>query len=270
MFCGTAVTIISGAVAERVRFAGYLFLAIFVSLAIYPIFGHWAWGGTLLGGEGGWLGRLGFVDFAGSTVVHSVGGWVSLAACLVIGPRLGRFDGEGGGMRGGSPTLAMLGALMLLLGWFGFNGGSTLGWTDAVPGIIVNTVLAAVAGLLTHMMLDWARDGYPHPNGVINGMLAGLVAITANCHAVSAPAAVAIGVIGALVCVACGRRLERMRVDDVVGAVPVHLAAGVWGTLAVAIFGDPATLGTGLTRWEQLGVQAARRRGVRRAGVPGT
>jgi Amt family ammonium transporter len=256
MFCGTAVTIISGAVAERVRFAGYLFMAAVVSLLVYPVFGHWAWGGAYAG-EPGWLGSMGFVDFAGSTVVHGVGGWVALAACLIIGPRLGHYDEQGKPRRSPSSNLpvAMLGTLLLWFGWIGFNGGSTLSLDLTVPGIIANTMLAAIAGLMASIIAGWSIDRYPHPGTMINGCLAGLVAITAGCHAVSAWEAVVIGAVGGLVAVYVSLLLDRVKIDDVIGAVPVHLAAGVWGTLAVGLFGNLDILGTGLTRWEQLGVQ---------------
>ena len=256
MFCGTAVTIVSGAAAERVRFTGYLCIAAIVALS-YPVFGHWAWGGAL-SGEGGWLGNLGFVDFAGSTVVHGVGGWFALAACLVIGPRLGRFndDGSVNDTNGSNVPLAMLGALILWFGWIGFNGGSTLALDASVPGIIVNTMLAAAAGLCVSMIVGHAIQGFVHPSTAINGSLAGLVAITAGCYAVSAVEAALIGGVGSVIAFAVQSLLYRLKIDDVISAVPVHLAAGAWGTLAVALFGDLDILGTGLTRSGQLGVQA--------------
>lgn len=256
MFCGTAVTIVSGAVAERVRFGGYLFIAGVVAL-VYAVYGHWAWGGALLDQET-WLSGAGFVDFAGSTVVHSVGGWFGLIACIVIGARTGRFDenGKAHDSTGSNLPMAMLGTLLLWFGWLGFNGGSTLAFDGTVPGIIINTVMAAAAGMLIAGVWGWVHNGYPHPGALINGSLAGLVAITANCHAVSTPEALLIGGIGAAVCQCVTWLLLRYRIDDVISAAPVHLAAGIWGTLAVAIFGDLETLGTGLTRLEQLKIQA--------------
>ena len=254
-FCGATVTIVSGAVAERIKFTGYLAMALTVAM-VYPVVGHWAWAGGLLE-QGGWLSELGFVDFAGSTVVHGVGGWFGLAACIVVGARLGRFgdDGTVHETNGSNVPLAMLGAMMLWFGWIGFNGGSTLALDASVPGILVNTMLAGAAGLCVAMALGYRLQGYAHPSAAINGALSGLVAITANCHAVSAAEAVLIGSVGAMVCLAVQSLLYRLRIDDVISAVPVHLAAGVWGTLAVALFGDLGTLGTGLTRWQQLGVQ---------------
>ena len=255
VFAGTTVTILSGAVAERVKFSSYIIIAIICSL-IYPIFGHWAWGGAYAG-ESGWLAAKGFVDFAGSTVVHSFAGWVALAAIMIIGPRIGRFapDGTPRNVTPSNIPLAMFGTLVLWFGWIGFNGGSTLAFDGSVPGIIANTMLAASAGLLISFVAGWIKSGYPAPTAPLNGALAGLVAITANAHAVSAPSAFFIGAVAALVMMAAERLLEKNRLDDAVGAIPVHLAAGIWGTLAVALFADLEVLGTGLGRGEQIGVQ---------------
>lgn len=224
---------------------------------IYPVFGHWAWGGTLVG-DPGWLERMGFVDFAGSTVVHSVGGWVALAAVLVIGPRAGRFvDGESRIISGGDLPLAMLGVMLFVVGWIGFNGGSTLALSSAVPSIIANTLLSAAAGgAAAYVAVKWLRS--PHLDQVavpLNGVIAGLVAVTAACHAVSAAQSIIIGATGGLVMVYFTDWLARRRIDDAIGAIPVHLAAGAWGTLSVALFGEPALLGTGLSTMQQLGVQ---------------
>ena len=256
MFCGTAVTIVSGAVAERIRFGSYLWLTLVVGVT-YPVFGHWAWGGALHETQP-WLAGLGFVDFAGSTVVHGVGGWFALIACSVIGPRIGRFDEKKKANESPASNLpvAMLGVLLLWFGWIGFNGGSTLSFNADVPNIILNTLLAAAAGMLFAGAIGWLRHGYPQPAPLINGTLGGLVAITACCHCVNSAEAVLIGGIGAVLAFASGELLLRLRIDDVISAAPVHLVAGVWGTLAVAIFGDPEVLGTGLSMWPQLGVQA--------------
>ncbi|WP_008312615.1 ammonium transporter [Leptolyngbya sp. PCC 6406] len=257
MFCSTAVTIVSGAVAERMRFNMYLAIALLVSGLIYPIFGHWAWNGLDSSHSFGWLGAIGFVDFAGSTVVHSVGGWVSLAAVIIVGPRIGRFSPKRRRplMVGYDLPLALLGALLLWVGWFGFNGGSVLALNDQVPGIIVNTLLAGSAGLVTPIVLNLGRHRLVPVTAVMNGSLAGLVAITANCHVVTAGASILIGAIGSLWMLAAERLLERLHIDDAVGAIPVHLSAGIWGTLAVAIFGDLDLIGTGLSRPAQLGTQ---------------
>ncbi|ANQ86047.1 ammonia permease [Azoarcus olearius] len=255
VFCSTAATIVSGAVAERMRFAAYLAVAALVGGLIYPVFGHWAWGGGL-GGAPGWLAAIGFVDFAGSTAVHSVGGWVSLAAVLIIGPRRGRFDAGGvQPISGGNLPLSMLGAMLLLFGWFGFNGGSTLALDARVPGVLVNTLLGAVAGVLAALAASWWMRGYADVVQTLNGTIAGLVAVTAGAHAFSAAEALLVGGGGALVMILCNEWLLHRRIDDAVGAIPAHLAAGVWGTLAVALFGDPAALGTGLGAGEQFFVQ---------------
>lgn len=257
MFCGTAVTILSGAVAERMQFSGYILLAAIISSLIYPVFGHWAWNGIDAGLAAGWLGIRGFVDLAGSTVVHSLGGWVSLATLLVLGARTGRFpkNAQPQKISGANLPLATLGIIILWFGWFGFNGGSIFAMDDRVPRIVVNTVLAGGAGLIGALLAGWIINKRAEVTAVMNGSLAGLVAITANAHVVSSPGAVVIGLIGGLIMVGADRLLIRLRIDDAIGAVPVHLAAGIWGTLAVALFGQPELLGTGLTFWAQLQVQ---------------
>jgi|GEM_PF-71657 Amt family ammonium transporter len=259
MFCSTAATIVSGAVAERMRYLSYIISTAFMSLAVYPVFGHWAWGGALEGRAAGWLARLGFVDFAGSTVVHSVGGWVSLAALLVIGPRAGRFapDGKPASINASSVPLAVLGAMILWFGWIGFNGGSTLAMNGQVAGIVVRTTLAAAAGMAAALAAGWPLLGRPDVGLVLNGTLAGLVGITASCHAVSYAESVLIGASSALAALGIERLLLRLRIDDAVGAIPVHLGAGIWGTLCVGLFGSPEALGTGLGRGGQVLIQLA-------------
>ena len=228
MFCATAATIISGASAERMRFAGYAAVTVVVTLIIYPLFGHWAWSTGQAGGPPGWLAAMGFVDFAGSTVVHSVGGWVALAAIIVLGPRRGRFDADGRprAMPGSNQAIAVFGVMVLLFGWFGFNGGSTLGDMELVPRVVGNTVIAAASGVLSVLVLSAVRREKVDSVLAMNGVIAGLVAVTANAHAVSATAAVAIGFIGGAVMVGCRKGLLALRIDDVVGAVSAHLAAG--------------------------------------------
>ena len=255
-FCGTATTIVSGAVAERMRFSGYLVAATIISAVIYPVIGHWAWGSLAGAAPGGWLEQMGFIDFAGSTVVHSVGGWIGLAAIIIIGPRIGRFGENAVPIHGHDLPLVTLGVFLLWFGWFGFNGGSTLGLTPEVPVIIVNTTVSGAFGGVVGLALAWRISGRPDVAMIMNGALAGLVGITASAHIMTPLAAAGIGSIAAVVMYAVTMLLERLEIDDVVGAVPVHLAAGSWGTLAVAIFSDPAGWGTGLSRWEQLGVQA--------------
>jgi len=255
VFCGTATTIISGAVAERMRFNGYLLVALVTSGLVYPVFGHWAWGG-LAGGEPlGWLGAIGFLDFAGSTVVHSVGGWVAFAAILVIGPRLGQFDDPRRKIQGHNLTLASAGVILLWFGWIGFNGGSTLALNDSVPSIIAKTILAGAFGAVTALLAAYAIYRRVITWAVMNGVIGGLVGITACCNVVSVPAAALVGGVGGLICLFGMRLLERLKIDDAVGAVPAHAFCGVWGTLAVALLGRPEAWGTGLTRPEQIMVQ---------------
>jgi len=254
MFCGTAITIVSGAVAERMSFFGYGLISIMVASVIYPVTGHWAWGGFLDGETQGWLGRLGFIDFAGSTVVHSVGGWCALAAIIVIGPRIGRFESNEK-IPGSSLPLSVLGALILLFGWFGFNGGSTLAASESIPLILLNTFLAAIFGCIAAAIYITLKTKNTEVGACINGLLGGLVAITACCHVVTPIASVLIGAIaGIIVCIG-EQLLEKYKVDDVVGAVPVHLFAGIWGTLALPLLSSSENWGTGLNIWQQFQVQ---------------
>ncbi len=257
MFCGTATTIFSGAVAERMRFSSYIIIACLVSALIYPFYGHWVWAGLNSGKLVGLLGSQGFVDFAGSTVVHSVGGWIALAALLVLGPRLGRFpkDAPANEMTASNLPLSVLGCFLLWVGWFGFNGGSNLVMNAEVPKILAKTTLAGGAGAISCLLIGWRFTGIPKVIFLINGALGGLVAITASCNAVSAADAVAIGGLAGVVCLTCERLLEKLKIDDAVGAVPVHLGCGIWGTLAVAFFGNPEKLQTGLSFGGQLLIQ---------------
>jgi Amt family ammonium transporter len=257
VFCSTSATIVSGAVAERMRFSSYIFSTILLSALIYPIFGHWAWGGAFEGEPSGWLVSRGFTDFAGSTVVHSMGGWVSLAILFIIGPRTGRFGADGSvkTINGSSIPMAVLGVFLLWFGWIGFNGASTLAANDAVPGIILRTMLGGASGMAVTLAVGWFLAKKPEVGLVLNGSLAGLVAITANCHVTNETQAVIIGGIGGLVMLGASKLLVKLRIDDAVDAIPVHLAAGIWGTLAVGIFGDLELLGTGLSRMGQIGIQ---------------
>ena len=266
MFVATAATIISGAVAERMKFAGYLIITVLSTAIIYPIIGHWAWSSSYLSklyssnrienATSGWLAEMGFVDFAGSTIVHSVGGWIALAGVLILGARIGKYSkANKGKFTGSSYPLAILGTLILWFGWFGFNGGSNGAMDETVPLILINTFLAAAFGLLTGLVISYITKKKPDPMYVILGPLAGLVAITASCNSVNSISAILIGIIGCIVAILATELLERFEIDDVVGAIPVHLAAGVWGTLAVAIFSDLEILGTELSRMEQLKIQ---------------
>lgn len=260
MFCGTAMTILSGAIAERLRFSAYIIITILVSGLIYPVFGHWAWNGLDTGIFTGFLGEMGFRDFAGSTVVHSVGGWASLAVLFVIGARSGRFneDGSVNPIHGSNLPLAALGVLLLWLGWFGFNGGSVLAWDDSVVGIVANTLFAGASGMVTAMTAAYILEQRVYPSAVMNGVLAGLVAITASANAVTTAEAVMIGAFGGVVMLLVEQALLYFRIDDAVGAIPVHLGAGIFGTLAVAIWGDPLSLGFNpqiFNRLDFLGIQ---------------
>jgi Amt family ammonium transporter len=197
------------------------------------------------------------VDFAGATVVHSVGGWVALAVLLIIGPRLGRFaaDGTPNRIHPSNLALSTLGAIFLFIGWLGFNGGSTLAFDQRVPGILINTVLSGSLGAVSAGLLGYAVSGRLNVILFFNGCLGGLVAITASCFAVSTPVAALIGAVGGMIIVGVESMLRHLEIDDAVGAIPVHLGAGIWGTLAVGLYGDLDLLGTGLTRLEQIGVQ---------------
>ena len=258
MFCGAAVTILSGIVAERMKFGAYLFVAFIVAGILYPIAGHWSWAGIGGSAGSGWLAQLGFVDFAGSTVVHSVGGWAGLALVLIVGPRLGRFGRESGihAITPSNMPTATLGAILLFIGWLGFNGGSTLALDDSVPSILVNTVIGGCIGAISAGGLSYAVNQRLDVDQFINGALGGLVAVTANCFAVSTGSAALIGLVGGMIVVFFSQILESLEIDDAVGAIPVHLGAGIWGTLATGLYGDLETLGTGLGRLEQVAVQA--------------
>ncbi len=257
MFCGTATTIFSGAVAERMKFSSYLIIVFILSSFIYPLFGHWAWNGLDSGTTTGWLGKAGFIDFAGSTVVHSVGGWIALAVLMVIGPRKGRFDSTHAafGFNGSNLPLSVLGTFLLWFGWIGFNGGSTLVMNGAVPQILVYTTLAGAAGACANLFFGYLIYRLPRVTFLINGSLGGLVAITANCHVVNAADAVIIGLFAGVITILTEIALNHFKIDDAVGAIPVHLSCGIWGTLAVALFGDQEMIGTGLSMAEQLWIQ---------------
>ncbi|OJV06782.1 MAG: hypothetical protein BGO12_22455 [Verrucomicrobia bacterium 61-8] len=242
VFCGTAATIISGAMAERTKFVGYLIFTALITGVLYPVIGHWAWGsfGEAFGygGGKGWLEQLGYLDFAGSSVVHSIGGAAALAGVLVVGPRIGRFkpDGTANLVSGHNMPLATLGVFILWLGWYGFNPGSTLLGDANIGRIAVNTTIAPAAGAIAGMFAMWLHQGRPDLGMTINGALGGLVGITANCNIVSPASAVVIGLVAGVIATFGSLLLERLRIDDAVGAVPVHLFCGWWGILSVAIF----------------------------------
>ncbi len=236
VFAATAATIVSGAVAERTKFGAYIMYSIFLTAFVYPVFGSWAWG-SLYKGDG-WLEGLGFIDFAGSTVVHSVGGWGALAGAMVIGPRLGRYTVEGKprAMPGHNLVLATLGMFILWFGWFGFNAGSTTAATVDIALIAVNTNLSAAAGAVAAMLTSWLYLKKPDATMSINGALAGLVGITAGCANVTPGSSIIIGLLAGVLVVFSVLFFDRRQIDDPVGAISVHGVCGAWGTLAAGLF----------------------------------
>ncbi len=243
VFAATAATIVSGAVAERTKFTGYLIYSFVVCAFIYPIFGSWAWG-SLLNGSG-WLEGMGFIDFAGSTVVHSVGGWAALAGAIVLGPRLGKYgkNGEVKAIPGHNIPMAAIGVFILWLGWFGFNPGSTTTGDSSIAIIFVTTNLSAACGAIFAMLTSWVMFKKPDIGMSLNGALAGLVGITAGCANVSPTSATIIGAISGILVVISVVVIDRMHIDDPVGAISVHGVCGAWGTLAAGLFnmGGPTT-----------------------------
>ncbi|MBI9040482.1 ammonium transporter [Lutibacter sp.] len=255
VFAATAATIVSGAIAERTKFTTYLIFSMIMTVFIYPISGHWVWQGE------GWLTNLGFIDFAGSTVVHSVGGWASLVAAYLVGPRIGKYtNGKSNAIQGHNLLIGALGVFILWFGWFGFNGGSQLAISgdnaNAVAGIIITTNLAAAAAAISAMFVSWGLYKKPDISMTLNGALAGLVAITAGCAAVSPMGAAIIGVLaGALVVFSIEFIDKKLKVDDPVGAVSVHGVCGAFGTLLVGVFAVDGGLFYG-GGFHLLGVQA--------------
>ena len=232
VFAGTAATIVSGSVAERIKYLSFIVFSFLLVAFVYPVTGHWIWGG-------GWLATAGFWDFAGSTVVHSVGGWAALAGILVLGPRLGKYgaDGKVHPIPAHSMTSGVIGCFVLWLGWFGFNPGSTMAADpNAISHVFMTTNTAAFMGLLSATTLNWIWDGKPDLGMSVNGCLAGLVAITAPCAFVTVNAALIIGLLSGLIVVCAVKLLDTLKIDDPVGAVPVHLFNGVFGTICVGLF----------------------------------
>lgn len=244
-FAGTAATIVSGAVAERIRFLAFFVFSLLLVGVTYPITGHWVWGN-------GWLSSLGFYDFAGSTVVHSVGGWAALMGAILLGPRLGRYrGGVGVAMPAHNLSISTLGCLILWLGWFGFNPGSTLSANpEQIGHIILTTNLSAALGGIGATIASWIYLGKPDLSMIINGILAGLVGITAACAYVTIGSAAIIGLIAGVIVVFSVTVLDRLRIDDPVGAISVHLVCGIWGTLAVGLF----SVGPNIYSWYGEGV----------------
>jgi ammonium transporter, Amt family len=266
VFAGTAATIVSGAVAERIKFHAFIVFSFAMVGIIYPITGHWIWGG-------GWLAKLGMFDFAGSTVVHSVGGWAALAGAVILGPRLGKFsrDGRINPIPGHNLSTATAGGLILWFGWFGFNPGSTMAASYAdIARIAVTTNTAASAAAFTATLAAWLMIGKPDLTMIINGALAGLVAITAPCAFVSVGSSLIIGAIAGVLVVAAVLFFDRIRVDDPVGAISVHLVNGVFGTLCVGLFAQdlvPKTTGDGLFFGGGTGLLLAQLAGVVTVGI---
>ena len=233
VFCGTAATIVSGAVAERVKYISFIIFSFVLTLIIYPIVGHWVWGG-------GWLASMGFMDFAGDTVVHSLGGWGALAGAMILGPRIGKYgkDGKAKAVPGHNMSLAVIGLFVLWLGWFGFNPGSTMSFQNPadVMHILVTTNTAAIAAVLTSTATSWIKIGKPDLGMTINGCLAGLVGITGSCAYVSIEASLLIGAIAGIIVVFAVMFFDRIKIDDPVGATAVHLCCGIFGTICVGLF----------------------------------
>ena len=233
VFCGTAATIVSGAVAERIKYVSFIIFSFVLTLVIYPIVGHWIWGG-------GWLSRLGFLDFAGDTVVHSLGGWSALAGAIILGPRIGKYgkDGKPRAIPGHSMSLAVIGAFVLWLGWFGFNPGSTMSFQHPadVTHILFTTNASTIAAILTSTVTSWIVIGKPDLGMTVNGSLAGLVAITGGCAYVSVEASLLIGAIAGVIVVLLVGFFDRIGIDDPVGATSVHLGCGIFGTICTGLF----------------------------------
>lgn len=256
MFAATAATIVSGAIAERTKFVSYMIAAILITAIIYPVYGCWAWNTS------GWLAQKGFVDFAGSSVVHSVGGWCALAAAIIVGPRLGRFDRDTGAAReipGHNLSLVALGGFILWMGWFGFNAGSTLSASEKIGGIALNTQLGGCAGALGTVIFCAIFRKPMLLTACVNGSLGGLVAVTAGCASMDPRYAILTGFVAGFIILPSTRLLESFRIDDVVGAVPVHLVCGIWGTLAAGLFyrGDLFNLDRVGTQLVGIGAAAA-------------
>lgn len=233
VFCGTAATIVSGAVAERIKYVSFIIFSFVLTLFIYPVVGHWVWGG-------GWLSQLGFLDFAGDTVVHSLGGWAALTGALILGPRIGKYgkDGKPKAIMGHNMSLAVIGLFVLWLGWFGFNPGSTMSFQNPsdVMHILMTTNTSAIAAVLTSTIAAWVFIGKPDLGMTVNGCLAGLVAVTGSCAYVTVEISLLIGAIAGVIVVFAVMFFDRIHVDDPVGATSVHLCCGVFGTICIGLF----------------------------------
>jgi Amt family ammonium transporter len=258
VFCGTAATIVSGAVAERIKYHSFILFSLVLTVFIYPVVGHWIWGG-------GFLAKLGMLDFAGGAVVHSVGGWAALAGAILLGPRFGKYgkDGRVKPIPGHSMSLATIGAIILWFGWFGFNPGSTMALNpEAIGHILVTTNTAGIMAILTATATAWIFLGKPDISMSINGLLAGLVIITPTCAYVSVPSSMILGAFSGIAVVFSVVFFDRIKIDDPVGAISVHLLNGTLGTLAVGLFSQDGIGGTACPNglffgggWSLLGAQ---------------
>jgi Amt family ammonium transporter len=259
VFCATAATIVSGAIAGRTKYTTYVIFTIFLTAIIYPISGSWQWNG------GGFLANMGFIDFAGSSIVHSVGGWAALVGAWMVGPRLGKYvDGKSNVIPGHNLLLGTLGVFILWLGWFGFNGGSQLAWggddSVAASAVVMVTNIAAAAGGVGAMALTWLKDGKPNLGMTLNGIIAGLVSITAGCGNMTFGGGFMAGLIGGIIVVFSIEFIDKvLKIDDAVGAASAHGVAGAWGTLVIGLWGVDGATGIGIFNGggaSQLGIQA--------------
>ena len=259
VFCATAATIVSGAIAGRTKYTTYVIFTIFLTAIIYPISGSWQWNG------GGFLANMGFIDFAGSSIVHSVGGWAALVGAWMVGPRLGKYvDGKSNVIPGHNLLLGTLGVFILWLGWFGFNGGSQLAWggddSIAASAVVMVTNIAAAAGGVGAMALTWIKDGKPNLGMTLNGIIAGLVSITAGCGNMTFGGGFMAGLIGGIIVVFSIEFIDKvLKIDDAVGAASAHGVAGAWGTLVIGLWGVDGATGIGIFNGggaSQLGIQA--------------
>lgn len=239
VFCGTAATIVSGAVAERIKYLSFIVFSLLLTMLIYPVVGHWIWGG-------GFLAKLGFLDFAGGSVVHALGGWAALVGIIILGPRVGKYtkDGKINPIPGHNMSLATIGAFVLWLGWFGFNPGSTMAADpEAIAHILMTTNIAGILGILTATAVSWIVIGKPDLSMSINGLLAGLVAITPACAFVSVNSSLLIGAIAGILAVLAVLFFDRLKLDDPVGVLAVHLVNGIFGTLSIGLFAQNGMIG---------------------------
>ena len=260
VFAATAATIVSGAIAGRTKYSTYIIFTVFMTAIIYPISGGWQWYG-----DGAWLADLGFIDFAGSSIVHSVGGWAALVAAWMVGPRIGKYvDGKVNSIPGSNLLLGSLGVFILWLGWFGFNGGSQLAWggddSVAASAVVMVTNIAAAAGAIGALFTSWLYLGKPSLSQTLNGAVAGLVAITAGCGNMTMAGGFFAGLIGGIIVVFSIEFIEKkLKIDDAIGAASAHGVAGAWGTLVIGLWGVDGATGLGLFNgggWNQLAIQA--------------